>query len=78
MNISREIESIVKAQIREGCQDNGCRLKKHTGQGTNAGCFCASHIASKVIEFVLDNEGSWDDQLADIKNNMLEQKKHGG
>jgi hypothetical protein len=55
MNLSREIEQIIKKYERKGCQDHGCTNRK-VSVGTNAGCRCAQNAASDIVIFLATNK----------------------
>jgi hypothetical protein len=68
MNIHQEIKNITRDQFIYGCGNHGCLYKKVQGQGTNAPCSCGQAIASKVINFIIENKKEFLDQISYIES----------
>lgn len=75
MNIHTEIARIVQLQHTFGCGNHGCRYKKVTGQGTNAGCRCHSSIASRIIDFYRQNRVEFNKQIDFMDNYAAEAER---
>lgn len=64
MHLAREMGKIISKRISTGCYDHGCRIKKPTGQATNAGCHCADLTGSEILSFLANNKDEAVEQIS--------------